>query len=221
VGYLGTIGPQEGLEFLVQAAAQLKAKRPQNDVGWLVIGDGPTRQDVINLAARLGVADEIAFPGRLDDATMIEAICSCDLCVNTDVATPMNDKSTMNKIIEYMALGRPIVQFDLTEGRVSAGLASLYAKPNDVTDLADKIEQLLDNPTLRLQMGQYGRRRVEEQLAWKYSVPILLEAYETLFSNKVVRRAKELDTTAPTPHSPAPNDSDEELTPKRAGPVVA
>jgi glycosyltransferase involved in cell wall biosynthesis len=213
VGYLGTIGPQEGLEFLVQAAARLKSSRPGNDIAWLVIGDGPTRQDVINLAARLGVAGEITFPGRLDDSTLIEAICSCDVCVNTDVATPMNDKSTMNKIVEYMALGRPIVQFDLTEGRVSAGLSSLYAKPNDVADLADQIEELLENPTLRLQMGQYGRRRVEEQLAWKYSVPILLDAYETLFTNKVTRRAKELDTTT---RSASASNSDEEPTPIKA-----
>ena len=202
VGYLGTIGPQEGLEYLVEAAAHLKSKRPANDIGWLVIGDGPTRQDIINLAKRSGVENEINFPGRLDDPTMIQAICTCDVCVNTDVATPMNDKSTMNKIIEYMALGRPIVQFDLTEGRVSAGLASLYAKPNDAKDLAERIEQLLESPTLRRQMADYGRSRVEERLAWEYSVPILLDAYETLFSGKVDRRAKELNADGPTPPPP-------------------
>jgi glycosyltransferase involved in cell wall biosynthesis len=222
IGYLGTIGPQEGLEYLVEAAAHLKSKRPANDVGWLVIGDGPTRQDIINLAKRRGVENEIHFPGRLDDPTMIQAICSCDVCVNTDVATPMNDKSTMNKIIEYMALGRPIVQFDLTEGRVSAGLASLYAKPNDAKDLANRIEQLLENPTLRRQMADYGRSRVEEKLAWEYSVPILLDAYETLFSNKVVRRAKELNADGPTPptpkQKPIPSTSS---SPKLADPVVA
>jgi glycosyltransferase involved in cell wall biosynthesis len=198
VGYLGTIGPQEGLHFLVEAAAHLKKTRPHHDVGFVVIGDGPTRQDVVNLAERMGLADDIAFPGRLDDATMIEALCSCDVCLNTDLATEMNDKSTMNKIIEYMALGRPIVQFDLTEGRVSAGLASLYARPNDAIELANKVQELLENQTLRRQMGEYGRRRVEEKLAWKYSIPILLDAYETLFSNRVVRRADELDTEAPT-----------------------
>src|SRR6185503_16257247 len=222
IGYLGTIGPQEGLEYLVEAAAYLKSKRPANDIGWLVIGDGPTRQDIINLAKRSGLENEINFPGRLDDPTMIQAICTCDVCVNTDVATPMNDKSTMNKIIEYMALGRPIVQFDLTEGRVSAGLASLYAKPNDANDLADRIGQLLENPTLRRQMADYGRSRVEEKLAWEYSIPILLDAYETLFANKVVRRAKELNADGPTPpapkQKPIPSTSS---TPKLADSVVA
>jgi glycosyltransferase involved in cell wall biosynthesis len=218
VGYLGTIGPQEGLHFLVEAAEQLKAKR--NDIGWIVIGDGPTRQDIVDLARRQGLEDDIAFPGRLDDATMIQALCSCDVCVNTDLATEMNDKSTMNKIIEYMALGRPIVQFDLTEGRVSAGLASVYARPNDAAELAQKIEALLENPTLRRQMGEYGRSRVEERLAWKYSIPILLDAYETLFTGKVIRRARELDSET-SPSKPDDQRSDIKDGPKLAGSVVA
>ncbi len=220
VGYLGTIGPQEGLVFLIEAAQALKKKRPANDIGWLVIGDGPTRQDIINLAQRSGLEDDIAFPGRLDDATMIEALCSCDVCVNTDLATEMNDKSTMNKIIEYMALARPIVQFDLTEGRISAGLAAVYARPNNSAELAQKTEELLENPTLRRQMGEYGRRRVEEQLAWKYSIPILLDAYDTLFAGGVVRRTKELQASDDE-SKPTPKDSDSKDSPKLAGNVVA
>ena len=133
---------------------------------------------------------------------MIEALCTCDLCVNTDLATEMNDKSTMNKIIEYMALA-PVVQFDLTEGRISAGLASAYAQPNDASELGSKIEDLLENPTLRRQMGEYGRRRVEEKLAWKYSIPILLDAYETLFTGQVVRRSPELQADNNKPKPPA------------------
>jgi glycosyltransferase involved in cell wall biosynthesis len=218
VGYLGTIGPQEGLHFLVEAAERLKARR--SDIGWIVIGDGPTRQDIINLAHRKGLDGDIAFPGRLDDATMIQALCSCDVCVNTDLATEMNDKSTMNKIIEYMALGRPIVQFDLTEGRVSAGLASAYASPNNAAELAQKVEALLENPTLRRQMGEHGRSRVEEKLAWRYSVPILLDAYETLFSGKIVRRSRELDAESPYGSKPEDQSSDTQDGPKLAG-VVA
>jgi glycosyltransferase involved in cell wall biosynthesis len=153
---------------------------------------------------------------------MIEALCTCDVCLNTDLATEMNDKSTMNKIIEYMALGRPIVQFDLTEGRVSAGLASLYARQNDAIDLAEKTVELLENPTLRRQMGEYGRSRVEEKLAWKYSVPILLDAYETLFGHGVTRRTPELDADHP-PYKTEPRTTPDEQDgngPKLAG-VVA
>jgi glycosyltransferase involved in cell wall biosynthesis len=86
----------------------------------------------------------------------------------------------MNKIMEYMALGKPVVQFDLTEGRYSAQEASLYAEKNNERDLARKILQLLDDPELRITMGQYGRRRVEDELEWKHEVPKLLSAYESL-----------------------------------------
>ena len=100
----------------------------------------------------------------------------------------MNDKSTMNKIMEYMALGKPIVQYDLTEGRFSAGDASLYAERNNERDLADKIVYLLDRPDLRATMGQFGRLRVERELQWKYQAPTLLHAYRAVLDPQAVRR---------------------------------
>jgi glycosyltransferase involved in cell wall biosynthesis len=88
----------------------------------------------------------------------------------------------MNKIMEYMALGKPIVLFDLVEGRVSAGAAAVYAKRNDPIDLAENIVRLLDAPTLRETMGRIGRRRVEGELEWKYEAPKLIEAYARLLA---------------------------------------
>ncbi|TNG02209.1 MAG: glycosyltransferase, partial [Gammaproteobacteria bacterium] len=108
---------------------------------------------------------------------------TADVCVNPDVANKMNDKSTMNKIMEYMALSKPIVQFDLNEGRVSAQEASLYARRNDENDLADKIIELLKDPDLRKRMGEFGRKRVETRLGWEHEAPKLLCAYEALFSS--------------------------------------
>ena len=105
---------------------------------------------------------------------------TADVCVNPDVANDMNDKSTMNKIMEYMALGKPIVQFDLTEGRFSAREASLYAAKNDPRDMAAKIVELLDDPERRATMGAFGRARVENELEWRYEVPKLLAAYAAL-----------------------------------------
>ena len=100
-----------------------------------------------------------------------------DVCVNPDRVNPMNDKSTMNKILEYMAFAKPIVQFDVTEGRYSAQDASLYAGPNDTADLADKISALLDDPLRRAEMGAYGRDRVETELSWDHQVDTLIAAY--------------------------------------------
>jgi glycosyltransferase involved in cell wall biosynthesis len=107
--------------------------------------------------------------------------------VNPDVANDMNDISTMNKIMEYMALGKPIVQFDLAEGRYSAQLASLYARRNDAFDFAGKIVQLLDDPEKRRAMGAFGRRRIESELEWRHEVPKLLAAYERLWAQSAAR----------------------------------
>jgi glycosyltransferase involved in cell wall biosynthesis len=132
------------------------------------------------LAAQLGIADYVTFTGRVPDRELLAVLNTADVCVNPDVANEMNDKSTMNKIMEYMALGKPIVQFDLTEGRRTAHEASLYAKRNDVADLAAKIVALLDDPQRRAAMGLAGRRRVENELEWRHEAPKLLEAYAGL-----------------------------------------
>jgi glycosyltransferase involved in cell wall biosynthesis len=105
---------------------------------------------------------------------------TADICVNPDRANDMNDRSTMNKVMEYMALGKPLVQFDLTEGRVSAGEASWYARPNDVADLAQKIVALLSDEQQRIQMSAVGRERIEHLLSWQHEAPRLLAAYEHL-----------------------------------------
>jgi glycosyltransferase involved in cell wall biosynthesis len=107
---------------------------------------------------------------------------TADVCVNPDLANEMNDKSTMNQIMEYMALGKPIVQYDLTEGRVSAEEASLYAERNNPQDLAHKIVELLDDEPMRKRMGEIGLERVRTKLSWEHEAPRLLAAYEALFT---------------------------------------
>src|SRR5262249_34954355 len=108
-----------------------------------------------------------------------------DVCVNPDRVNAMNDKSTMNKIIEYMAMGKPIVQFDVREGRHSAGIASVYASKNDPVDFASKIEELLEDPARRAEMGAFGRARVEKELAWNHQVSALIAAYRTALESSV------------------------------------
>jgi glycosyltransferase involved in cell wall biosynthesis len=121
--------------------------------------------------------------GRIEDRELFSMLATADVCVNPDRASALNDLSTMNKIVEYMAFAKPIVQFDLREGRVSAQNASLYARPDDVQDLAQKILELLDDPERRRSMGDAGRRRVESELAWSHQEKSLLAAYERLFQN--------------------------------------
>lgn len=184
VGYVGVMGKQEGIDYLLRAARHVVHDMKRDDVHFGLVGGGTELEQLRQYARELGLADHVTFTGRVPDQDMLEMLNTADVCVNPDVANEMNDKSTMNKIMEYMALGKPVVQFDLTEGRFSAQRASLYAEKNNEKDLAKKIVQLLDNPGLREQMGKYGRERVENELEWKYEAPKLLKAYEVLFNTQ-------------------------------------
>ncbi|MEK8090663.1 glycosyltransferase family 4 protein [Thermithiobacillus plumbiphilus] len=180
VGYVGVMGKQEGIDYLLRAARYIIQDKSRQDVHFGIVGGGTELDNLKAYAEELGIADYVTFTGRVPDQELLEMLNTADVCVNPDVANDMNDKSTMNKIMEYMALGKPIVQFDLTEGRFSAQEASLYAARNDEIDMAAKIMQLLDNQDLRQKMGEIGRARVVNELEWKYQVPVLLAAYEAL-----------------------------------------
>ena len=182
VGYVGVMGAQEGIDLLLQAAQYLIQTLGRTDVQFGLVGGGTSLEQMRQMAAELGIADYVTFTGRVPDQQLLEMLNTSDVCVNPDVANDMNDKSTMNKIMEYMALGKPIVQFDLVEGKVSAQEASLYALKNDPVDMARKIVELLDDPERRARMGEYGRHRVVNELEWEYEAPKLLAAYERLYS---------------------------------------
>ena len=182
VGYVGVMGKQEGIDLLLQAAHHIVRSRGRDDVHFGLVGGGTSLDAMRTLCAELGLSDYVTFAGRVPDQDLLEMLNTADVCVNPDVANDMNDKSTMNKIMEYMALGKPIVQFDLTEGRFSAGEASLYARRNDPVDMGDRILDLLDDPQARERMGRYGRWRVENELEWKFEAPKLLAAYEAVFA---------------------------------------
>jgi glycosyltransferase involved in cell wall biosynthesis len=125
----------------------------------------------------------VTFLGRAPDEVLFSVLSSADVCVNPDRFNPMNNLSTMNKILEYMVMKKPIVQFDVVEGRVSAEGASVYAKPNDAVDFADKIVALLADPAQRVAAGEVGRSRIETELSWAHQIPKLIAAYTTLFKS--------------------------------------
>lgn len=182
VGYVGVMGKQEGIDYLLRAAAHIIHRMGRIDVHFGLVGGGTSLDEMKAYAGELGITDYVTFTGRVPDQELLDMLNTADICVNPDVANAMNDKSTMNKIMEYMALGKPIVQFDLAEGRFSAQDASLYAKNNDDVDMAKRIVELLENPELRARMGEFGRKRVESELEWKFEAPKLLAAYEMVFS---------------------------------------
>ena len=184
VGYVGVIGQQEGIEYLLKAAKYIKEELHRDDIFWGVVGGGPHLEALRKQSNEMGLDDILEFTGRVSDEVLLDYLNTADVCVNSDEYNAMNDKSTMNKILEYMALGKPIVQFDLTEGRFSAQEASLYAEPNNAIDMADKIIQLLDNPAKRKEMSEYGRQRIVNELSWEHTSRALLEGYDKYFKQR-------------------------------------
>jgi glycosyltransferase involved in cell wall biosynthesis len=182
VGYVGVMGRQEGLQYLIEAARHIVYDLNRKDIHFTLVGGGPSLEDFKALTVEKKLTDFVTFTGRASEQTLLDVLNTADVCANPDEANPMNDKSTMNKIVEYMALGKPIVQFDLTEGRFSAGESSLYAQNNNATDFAAKIIELIDNPQKRAAMGAFGRARVERELAWSFEAPKLLAAYNAVFA---------------------------------------
>jgi glycosyltransferase involved in cell wall biosynthesis len=178
VGYVGSMNFQDGLDILLEVAKRVKYLG-RNDIHFTCVGGGPELHELKLSVQKMNLEDTVEFTGRVPEEDLIETLSTADVCVNPDRPSEMNDISTMIKIMEYMALGKPIVQFESREGKFSAQGASLYAdKEQGVVDFADRIIWLLDRPEERRKMGEFGRKRIEEQLAWKYSVPSLRGAYE-------------------------------------------
>lgn len=191
VGYVGNMSTQEGLDILLDVALHIKTLG-RRDIHFTCIGGGPGLAGLRKMVQDKNLEDMVNFTGRIPDGQLLEILSTADICVNPDRPCEMNDISTMIKIMEYMALGKPIVQFDSKEGRFSAKEASLYAdKVDQVTDFANKILWLLERPEERRRMGEFGRRRVERELAWEHSVPNLLAAYDRAFSKR--KQPTELD----------------------------
>lgn len=179
--YIGIIGQQDGLDLLMQAAAHLLRHQGRNDILFLVIGDGPHRQAIEELAAQLQIAPYVRFTGYLSGPPLFERFASADLGVCPDPKNVFNDKLSMNKIMEYMIFSLPIVQFNLTENRLLAGDAAVYAgDDNDPQRLAEAVASLLDDPERRARMGALGRERLEQELVWSRQVNAYLRVYAEL-----------------------------------------
>jgi glycosyltransferase involved in cell wall biosynthesis len=184
VGYVGTISVQEGLDILLDVALHLK-NLGRRDIHFTCVGGGPGLPGLKKMLQEKQLGDMFNFTGRIPDERLLEILSTADICVNPDKPCEMNDISTMIKIMEYMALGKPIVQFSLKEGRFSAQEAAVYSdNQNQVPDFAAKILWLIERPEERERMGKFGRKRVLDELAWEYSVPHLLAAYQRAFSKR-------------------------------------
>ena len=178
IGYVGVIGEQEGLDLLLESVKYIVAKR--NDVQFAIVGGGTELPAIKALTQEMRLDDYIDYYGRVDDETMVNILNTADVCVNPDRPTEMNNLSTMNKIMEYMSLKKPIVQYDLKEGKISAQNASLYAVNTSPEDFAEKIIWLLDNVSARNDMGEFGFNRVINELSWEFESKKLINFYKRI-----------------------------------------
>lgn len=187
IGYVGVMGFQDGVDYLLRALRHLAYDIGRTDFLCVLIGKGDAWAQLKALASELRLDGNVWFTGRIPDADLLRYLCAADICVDPDPSNPFNDRSTMIKMTEYMALAKPIVAFDLPEHRITAGDAALYARPNDERELARALAALMDDPARRIAMGASGRHRVETALAWQYSAQNLLAAYRTLLPSVATR----------------------------------
>jgi glycosyltransferase involved in cell wall biosynthesis len=179
IGYVGVIGEQEGIDLLLESAKHIISIR--QDIQFAIVGDGTCFLKMKKLSTEMGINEYIDFYGRVPDDLLIAILNTADICVNPDKPTEMNNLSTMNKIMEYMALRKPVVQYDLKEGRFSAQEASLYAECGDTIDFSNKIIQLIDDPELRTKMGAFAYNRILNELSWDYEKEKLIKFYNLIF----------------------------------------
>ncbi|MDX1523568.1 MAG: glycosyltransferase family 4 protein [Anaerolineae bacterium] len=180
IGYVGEMGFQDGIDYLLRALHHLLYDLGRTDFFCVLIGHGDAWDTLNDLAIALSLEKVVWFTGHVTDAELIRYLSSADICVDPDPSNPFTDRSTMIKMMEYMALGKPIVAFDLPEHRVTAQVAAVYAKPNNELDFAQKIALLMDNPIRRQYASRYGKQRVETSLAWPRQATNLLAAYAAL-----------------------------------------
>ncbi|MFH5232749.1 glycosyltransferase family 4 protein [Antrihabitans spumae] len=186
--YLGVMGPQDGVDYALRAVAHLRNEIGRTDTHFVFMGGGDAFDDMVALSKELGIDDIVEFTGRVPDEFLQTCLSTADICLSPDPKNPLNDVSTMNKVVEYMAMARPLVSFELVEARVSAAEAAVYVPANDEAAFAVAIDELLDDPVRRKEMGEFGRDRVQRELSWDTSRGNLIAFYERVFATSVTKK---------------------------------
>ncbi len=205
-GYVGVMGFQDGVDYLLRALDRLVHELGRTDFYCVLIGGGDAWADLKALAQQLGLEEYVRFTGFLFGDDLLRYLSAADICVDPDPSNPYNDRSTMFKMMEYMALEKPIVAFDLPEHRFTAQEAAVYVTPNDERAFAQALAQLMEDPCRRARLGAYGRRRIKAQLAWDYSIPQLLTVYRTVLPSVDAERAapERAESAIQCPRAPLP-----------------
>jgi glycosyltransferase involved in cell wall biosynthesis len=201
IAYAGMMGQQDGLDYLLRSLQYLAYDLKRKDFSCILIGGrGEARKYLADLTIKLHLEQFVTFTGWVSDEDYVRHLLAADICVDPDPSNPFNDRCSMNKMVEYMAAGKPIVAFDLPEHRFTAQDAAVYVRDNDEMQYARELAALMDAPERRKQMGAQGRSRFETDLAWERSVEHLLAGYRALqvrFNCAEERSSRALSTSGP------------------------
>jgi glycosyltransferase involved in cell wall biosynthesis len=187
VAYIGVMGPQDGVDLAIRAAAHVVHDLGREDVAFTFMGSGDSYDEITTLRDQLGLEDYVELPGRVSDETVVNVLSTAALGLSPDPKNPLNDVSTMNKTLEYMAFELPVIAFDLKETRVSAGEAAIYVQSGDIAAYAQAIVELLDDDDQRAVMGKAGRIRIDRELGWSYQRDVYVAVYNSLIARPRVR----------------------------------
>jgi glycosyltransferase involved in cell wall biosynthesis len=185
VGYVGIMGNQDGVDILVRAMAHIVHSLNRQDVGCIVIGSGSELENLKHLATTCGVSDHVKFTGYLTGGDLLGHLCSLDIGVIPDPPSVCNDKLSMNKVFEYMALGLPFVQFDLQQSRLEAGEAGYVVKSATPQGLAEAMVALLEDVLLRKRMSKIGQEKAQREFRWDTERQSLVKLYYDLFGGRI------------------------------------
>ena len=191
--YIGVMGPQDGVDVAIKTAHFVVNTLKRTDISFTLIGSGDCFDELVALRDQLELSDFVEFTGRAPDEAVQVILSTADIGLSPDPLNPLNDVSTMNKTMEYMAFGLPVLAFDLRETRASAEGAGSYATPNDVEEMSRMLVDLIDDEPRRRSMGSAGRRRIEQRLAWSHQEPHYLSVFDGLLGREHLM-SHELDT---------------------------
>jgi glycosyltransferase involved in cell wall biosynthesis len=181
--YVGIMNPQDGVDYLIRSLHRLVIDLKRKDFHCIIIGKGDSLGDLKDLSHKLGLDELVTFTGYISEEDLLRNMSTADICLDPNPSNPLNDVSTWIKVMEYMAMGKPIVSFDLKETKFTVKEAAIYAKPNDELEFASAIMKLMDDQGLRNSMGEYGLQRVKSMFTWEHSEINLILAYKNLFNN--------------------------------------
>jgi glycosyltransferase involved in cell wall biosynthesis len=182
--YIGVMGPQDGVDIVIKVADYIVRTMKRTDISFTLIGSGDCFDELVALRDQLELKDFVEFTGRVPDEAVRDILSTADIGLSPDPKNPLNDVSTMNKTMEYMAFGLPVLAFDLRETRASAAEAGVYATPNDTEEMARLLVDLIDDEPRRRSIGSAGRDRIEQKLAWSHQELHYLSVYDNLLGRE-------------------------------------